>query len=64
MLKLFFNQKLLHFFCQNVQSYASLPPPGSTLLFLQIYTVYCIPYMVYTVRKRNLKWRNEVDTKK
>ena len=60
MAKLFFNQKLFHFFCQNV--------PSSIM-------VYCIPYMEVNVdflpymevnvgkKKKGKTWRNEVDNK-
>ena len=40
MAKLFFNQKLFHFFCQNVTS---------SISFGNVYMVYCIPYMGNTV---------------
>ena len=57
MAKLFFNQKLFHFFCQNVPSSIH-----------SIYMVYCIPripYIEVTVgkKKKGKTWRNEVDTK-
>ena len=41
MAKLFFNQKLFHFFCQNV--------PSSIIRKCILYMVYCIPYMEVTV---------------
>ena len=69
MAKLFFNQKLFHFFCQNV--------PSSIIrkCILYIYMVYCIPYMEVTVdflpymvetvgkKKKAKTWRYEVDSK-
>ena len=45
MAKLFFNQKLFHFFCQNVQMYTSIP-------YLMGNTVDFLPYMVETVGKK------------
>ena len=68
MAKLFFNQKLFHFFCQNF--------PSSIIWKCILYMVYCIPYMEVTVhflpymvetvgkkKKKGKTWRNEVDTK-
>ena len=61
MAKLFFNQKLFHFFCQNVPSSIH-----------SIFMVYCIPYMEVNVDflpymevnvGKKKTWRNEVDTK-
>ena len=48
MAKLFFNQKLFHFFCQNV--------PSSS--FGNVYY-----YGVGKKKKKGKTWRNEVDTK-
>ena len=57
MAKLFFNQKLFHFFCQNV--------PSSIIRKCILYMVYCISYMEVTVgkKKKGKTWRNEVETK-
>ena len=54
MAKLFFNQKLFHFFCQNVPS--------------SIHSIYGILYTLYgsecrEEKKKGKTWRNEVDTK-
>ena len=59
MAKLFFNQKLFHFFCQNVPS--------------SIHSIYGILYTLYRSDRREEKkkarkkkgktWRNELDTK-
>ena len=53
MAKLFFNQKLFHFFCQNVPS--------------SIHSIYGILYTFIEVtvgkKKKDKTWRNEVDTK-
>ena len=68
MAKLFFNQKLFHFFCQNV--------PSS--IFGNVYYNYGILYTLYgsecrfftlygsecrEEKKKGKTWRNEVDTK-
>ena len=53
MAKLFFNQKLFHFFCQIVPS--------------SIHSIYGILYTLYRSdcreEKKGKTWRNEVDTK-
>ena len=54
MAKLFFNQKLFHFFCQNVLS--------------SIHSIYGILYTLYgsecrEEKKKGKTWRNEVDSK-
>ena len=62
--KLFFNQKLFHFFCQNVP----ISIIRKCILYME-YTIPCmgdtvdvLPYMVETAGKKKT-WRNEVDIK-
>ena len=61
MAKSFFNQKLLHFFCQNVQSDAPLPPVPPYCFYGYIYgvlyTLYGIHrfYTLYGIHSRKTK---------
>ena len=66
MSKFFSNQKILHFFRQNVQSDGSLPPvPPFGSAYYIWYTVYLIWYTLSENESENGKqWLNEEDTKK
>ena len=62
--KLFFNQKLFHFFCQNV-------PSSIHSIYGILYTLYGSECRFFTLygsecreeKKKGKTWRNEVDTK-
>ena len=64
MAKLFFNQKLFHFFCQNV-------PSSIHSIYGILYTLYGSECRFFTLcgsecreeKKKGKTWRNEVDTK-
>ena len=65
MAKLFFNQKLFHFFCQNV------PSSIHSIIIWYTYTLYGSECRFFTLygsecreeKKKGKTWRNEVDTK-
>ena len=67
MAKLFFNQKLFHFFCKNVPSSII----WNCTIYDILYTLYGSGCRFFTLYGRNYReenkkgktWRNEVDTK-
>ena len=67
MSKLFFNQKLFHFFCQKVPPFGNVYYKYGILYTLYIWVTLWIFYLIYGIHCRKSEngktWRNEVDTK-